>query len=664
MQIVNIIKKLIFIILIMYVIIVRAEAIEIVLKVALNPNLPPYQFEENGKFKGLHIDIMESIAKKNNLIIEYIPMSSNNKCLESLSNGEVDIVLGAISNNKYEKQATDNISQSSIIMIANKDYAYLINNKRDYGNINTVFENDTIGYSYIRKMRNLHYIIVSNQIRAFNNLISGEADALIGVKNSILYQLEKSKTVEDYTIVTNYMAPIQYTILTQNGDGDLRKLLNNELQRIRISGEYTKIYEKWINEDKYIIKKIMNSIIIMIFVFLVILFINFIFNYRLNTLLKKEVDEKTKELKIINNDLQKQIIETRNTNELKNCIVEHSISAIFAIDTDYKITLFSKSACNITNIHNLNIGYDAFDIPLLETILKSILNKLFVEDIKIINEELTIKDEENNSKSYRYDIYQLYNFDNSIRGAIITIEDITEELKIKDQIFEREKNKALNQIIAGIAHEIRNPLTSIKAFIQLIPAKIDNQKFQNQLTEIVPKEVDRVNNLIKDLIDYAKPETNNKNIIDLSEIINSCIFLIKPTLNKKKIELILSEEKNLQLYVDKNQIKQILINIILNGLESMAEKISKFNITNNLQININTFSKGDNVCITIVDEGMGMTEEQIKKSFEPFYTSKSYGTGLGLSLSKQFVEENNGTLTIESEPLLFTKVTIKFRRVS
>lgn len=664
MKIVELIKKLIILILVLFTYTVKADAIETILKVAVNPNLPPYQFEEDGQFKGLHIDILENIARRKKLIIEYIPINSNDKCLESLANGEVDIVLGAISNKKYEDQLTDNLSQSSIIMIANNHYANLIKDKKDYGSINTVFENDTISYSYIRKMRRLHYTLVSNQIRAFNTLISGEADTLIGVKNSILYQLEKSKLEDKYTIVTNYMAPIEYVIITKKGDNDLKNLLNNELQRIRISGEYTKIYEKWINEEKYIVKEIMNSVIIMVLIFLAILLINFIFNYRLNTLLKKEVNEKTKELQTINKDLQKQIIETRNTNELKNCIVEHSISAIIAIDTDYKITLFSKSACNITDIYNLSIGYYAFDIPLLRTVLGNIVNKLFVEELKIINEVLTIKDNENDSKSYRYDIYQLYNFDNSIRGAIITIEDITEELKIKDQIFEREKNKALNQIIAGIAHEIRNPLTSIKTFVQLIPAKIDNQRFQNQLVEFVPKEVDRVNSLIKNLIDYAKPETNNKSKVDVNEIIKSCTILIEPTLVNKKIELVISKVDNLYVYADKNQLKQILINIILNGLDSMTEKISKLKLTNNLHIKIKTFSNDENVNIVIIDEGMGMTEEQIKKSIEPFYTSKANGTGLGLSLSKQYVEENEGVLLIESDPMLFTKVTLKFRRFS
>jgi polar amino acid transport system substrate-binding protein len=643
---------------------IKVEAIDSIIRVAFEPNLPPYQYVENEQYKGVHIDILNNIADKNNFIIQYIPMNSSNECLEALSNGEVDIVLGAIKNHEFEEQSTDSISQSSIIMIASNEYASLIKSKKNMGTIKTVFENETIGYSYIQKMKNLRYIVVSNQLRAFDILTSGEANVLIGVKNSILYQLEKANLEEKYTIVNNYMVPIEYSIITKKGDKELQDLLNSELRRIRISGDYVKIHQKWINEEKYAIRKFLDTVAAIAAVFAAVLLSIFIFNFRLNLLLKKQVDEKTKELQKVNKDLQNQINETRNYNELKNCIVEHSPSGIIAFGTDYKITLFNGSACNLTKLKDFPIGQSVFDIPLINNILKNIADKLFKEDLKIINKEITLKTEENKSASYRYDMYQLYNFDNSIRGAIITIDDITKELKIKEQEFEKEKNKALNQIIAGIAHEIRNPLTSIKTYIQLIPTKMGNQSFQNQLVEFVPKEVDRVNNLIKSLIDYAKPVINNKHKVNVSEIIKSCTLLIKPTLENRNIELIVSIENDLTIFADKNQVNQALINIILNGLDSMMEKAKNGGMQNKLHMRINAWREKDNIFIQVIDEGIGMTDEEVKKSTEPFYTNKVNGTGLGLPLSKQYIEDNNGMLTIESKPLLFTKVTVRFRGYS
>ena len=242
-------------------------------------------------------------------------------------------------------------------------------------------------------------------------------------------------------------------------------------------------------------------------------------------LLKNQVDEKTKELQETNKSLENQIIETRNNNELKNRIVESSPSGIIVFDRKFNVTLFNQSAFILTGMEETPSSI--FDIDLLKKILKDKIDRLFLKNSEFLNQEITIRDELTNENiSYRYNIYHLYDFDGSIRGAILTIDDITKELKIKEQVYEREKNKSLNQIVAGIAHEIRNPLTSIKTFVELIPIKRESKQFQDQLAEFVPKEVDRVNNLIKNLIDYAKPETNNKETININEIIKSIEFAI------------------------------------------------------------------------------------------------------------------------------------------
>ena len=638
------------------------NAVDTIVRVAFEYGLPPYQFIENGQSLGVHIDILNNIAQKNNFTIEYVPMKSEIECYNALEVNSVDLVLGVVKNEKFRYQSTDSISQSSIIMISNKDKANTIRNNKNKL-IKTVFENDTISYSYIQKIKNMRYRIVSNQSRAFNVLTSGDADVLIGVKSSIIYQLQKANLEDEYTIINNYMVPIEYTILTKKGDSDFLRKLNSDLQQLRISGEYVKIHDKWVNEENYLMKEIINYVIALIIIFILIFLFITVVNYRLNNLLKKQVREKTKELLQINEDLQKQIIETRNNNELKNCIVEHSPSCIIVFDTDFKINLFNKSACKLTNLSSLNIGQSILEIPFIYDILNDKLNKIFNENLTIINEEITISDEYVENKSYRYDIYQLYNMDNSIRGAIVLVDNVTEELKIKEEIFEKQKNIALNKIIAEIAHEIRNPLTSIKTIVQMIPFKKEDQKFQFQLADIVPKEVDRVNNLINNLIDYAKPKINNKQIVNISEIIISCSMLIKPTLQKNSIKLIISDDENLSLFADKNQIKQVLINILLNAIDSIKEKIKNSDLkNNNLHIFINAWEDSEYVYIQIIDEGLGMTDDEIKKSMRPFHTNKSNGTGIGLNISKQYVEENNGVFIIESNPQFCTKVTMKFSR--
>lgn len=659
-------KVFIVIIIITFIIILfnlKVYSIDTILRVAFDPNMPPYQFIENDQYLGVHIDILNKIAQKNNFIIEYIPIENISKCMEALENGEVDIVLGIMLNNntKYKSELTENISLSSICMIVHNNK--IENMQNGISSFVTTFENNTISYSFTRNIRNLRAIVVSNQVRAFNLLISGKADALIGIKDSIIYQLEKADIGDEYTIVKNFMVPIEYVMAVKPGDVDLQKKINKGLQQLRISGEYEDIYTKWINEDKYVIRKIIQKVIYVALMLSIIVVAIFMFNLRLNILLKKQVNEKTKELQKINKDLENQIIETRNYNEIKNCIVENSPSGIIVFDREYKITLFNKSASKLTDIYELPIRRSIFEVELLKNIIHDKKDAVFLPDSKFLYQEIVLKNKNEESISYRYNIYQLFDLNNNVRGAILTIEDITREIKIKEQIYEREKNKALNRIIAGIAHEIRNPLTSIKTFVELIPIKRDNVQFQNQLAEFVPKEVDRVSNLIKNLIDYAKPEDINKEDILIKDIIKSCTVLISHVLENEKIELFIDIDEELSIKADKNQIKQIIINIMLNGFDSMKEKIkASENISEKLSMDISAWEDDKNVFIQIIDEGIGMTEEEIKKAVEPFFTTKASGTGLGLYISKQYIEKNNGVMIIESERFKYTKITLKFEK--
>jgi polar amino acid transport system substrate-binding protein len=654
-------KIIIFALAIMLFSHIEVNAIDTVLKVAVNPNLPPYQFIDNTKLVGMHIDIMNELAVRYGFIIEYINIEDTSKCLEALEKGEVNIVLGVMINDnvKYKAGLTENISHSTICMITNNSKIESMQNK--INKLTTTYEDNTVSYSFIHNMKNLKTIVVSDQKRAFNMLASKKAEALIGVKDSILYQMEKANLEDEYTILNNYMGSIEYVMAVNSGDVNLQKKINNGLQQLRISGKYEEIHDKWVNEDKYIIRKLIEKIIYFAVIILSAIAVILIFNLRLNVLLKRQVNEKTKELQKTNKALEDQIIETRNNNELKNRIVENSPSSIIVFDIEYKITLFNQSACKLIGITELSIGQSVFSIELLKNLLYDKKDRLFLYDSKILNEEITLRNGDDQNICYRYDIYQLFDPSNNVRGAILAIEDITREIAIKEQTYEREKNKALNQIIAGIAHEIRNPLTTIKTYIELIPVKRDNVKFQSQLTELVPKEVDRVSNLIKNLIDYAKPENSNMEVIAVKELIESSTALICHVLENEKIDLNIDIENGLNIKADKNQLKQVLLNIILNGFESMKNKISNNSeIKEKLKMHIKAWKSKGVIFIQVIDEGIGMTEYEIKKSIEPFFTTKASGTGLGLYISKQYIEKNGGTIQIESKKSLYTKILLRF----
>ena len=240
------------------------------------------------------------------------------------------------------------------------------------------------------------------------------------------------------------------------------------------------------------------------------------------------------------------------------------------------------------------------------------------------------------------------------------MEECTKEKLLREKSLKKEKDTAIATIIAGIAHEIRNPMTAIKTYIELLPLKKDNEKFREQIVTIVPKEVERVNRLIENLIDYIKPKANSISDINLYDIINSSMLLLKPTFDKNSIKIELDIDTTLSIKGDPAQIKQVLINILLNSIDAINEKKEKINEKEEYFIKIKSYAFEEHRIIEITDNGIGMTEKELNNIYEVFYTTKAKGTGLGLPLTKQLVEKNSGNLFVESEKNKFTKFTIIF----
>jgi polar amino acid transport system substrate-binding protein len=656
-------KIIIFILLFINIATLNVLGIETILRVGVEPNLPPYQFKKDGELVGLHIDLLNKIAEKNNYKIEYIEFKNSSESEESLEYENIDLILGSIKQNysPLEPFYTDSISQSNICTIAKKEIALDIKNKDNIESYNAVFENNTIRYSFIKNMRNLKYIVVSNQERAFETLLSGRADILIGVKDSALYQLEQINAEDDYSIINNYMATIEYTIIVKKGDFELLNKLNNEIDNMRISGQYEDIYEKWLISEEGFFERVGKRIIIGLAIVLLGLILISVFNYRINKILKKQVDKKTKELNETNKNLEKQIIETMNYNELNNCIVENNPNGLIIFNKKFEIISYNQNAHKFNGLENIEIGKDIFKYELLSNMISGKEEEIFNYNRNFYNEEISIETHGEN-RIFKYHIYKLFDYNQEIRGGILSIEDITDEVVIREQIYEEGKNKALNRMIAGIAHEIRNPLTSIKTFVEMIPRKINNENFQNQLLEHVPNEVERVNKLINNLIDYAKPSKRLKEKIQINKLIEDTMSLLENTVKGSKITINKNIQQELYIYADSNQIKQVFINIFLNGIEAIKEKANQTNKeTDRFNINIKALKMDNNIIIQILDEGIGMTEEEIVKSKEPFFTTKAKGTGLGMYLIKQYIEENEGILKIESEKFKYTQITIIFK---
>ncbi|MBP2642778.1 MAG: atoS 3 [Firmicutes bacterium] len=236
-----------------------------------------------------------------------------------------------------------------------------------------------------------------------------------------------------------------------------------------------------------------------------------------------------------------------------------------------------------------------------------------------------------------------------IIGAVVVFQDLTEKRSMQAQVLKAERLAALGELMAGVAHEIRNPLTAIKGFVQYLTTA-DSERERQEYMPIIIKEVDRVNRVIETLLYFARPTTNNYSKVDINSLIEETLVLVKNinTLHKAQFELKLNKEIGL-IEGDAEQLKQVLLNLLINAVQAIEEQG---------KVGIETWRKEKAVGFSITDTGSGIKAEDLDKIFDPFFTTKASGTGLGLAVVQRVIQAHFGQVNIESKAGEGTTVTI------
>ncbi|MBT2699216.1 PAS domain S-box protein [Bacillus sp. ISL-40] len=219
--------------------------------------------------------------------------------------------------------------------------------------------------------------------------------------------------------------------------------------------------------------------------------------------------------------------------------------------------------------------------------------------------------------------------------------DITERKKTEEVLHRQDKLAAVGQLAAGVAHEIRNPLTSMKGYAEFL--QLDEKDPERmEFLSIILDEIERVNTIVEDFMVLAKPkavELEEKNVVP---VIKNVVSLLEFEARKKNVRLTFDcHHENIQIECDENRLKQVFLNFIKNGIEAMP---------NGGELHVKTIIHDNNVQISIQDTGVGISKEKLKKLGEPFYTTKKNGNGLGLMVSFKIIESHNGKVFVESEP--------------
>lgn len=234
----------------------------------------------------------------------------------------------------------------------------------------------------------------------------------------------------------------------------------------------------------------------------------------------------------------------------------------------------------------------------------------------------------------RWRVVKNYPYLNQLNENANDNEEIHEQLKKLDRL------NIIGELAASIAHEIRNPMTALKGFIQLLEPSIKQE--HGMYYEVITSELARIDSIINEFLILAKPQAIKYEVKDICQIMKETVDLLNAQAVLYNVQFKTSYESKLPpMFCEPNQLKKVFINIIKNAIEVMP-------YGGNISITIN--SLGDNhIKVSIQDEGSGIPKEKIQKLGEPFYTTKEHGTGLGLMVSYRIIEEHKGKIEIESE---------------
>ena len=243
--------------------------------------------------------------------------------------------------------------------------------------------------------------------------------------------------------------------------------------------------------------------------------------------------------------------------------------------------------------------------------------------------------------------------DGKVVQVIEYIKNVTSKIKLEDQLLYQERLAGIGELAAGIAHEIRNPLGSITASSQFCLSKYKLSGLVRKHLKIILRNSENANKIIKDLLDFAKPREISFKVCNIGKVINDACNLVKVRCLRQHVRLTLRYSRRLpRILLDEKRLEEAFLNFILNALDAMSNG-------GRLVINANTDLQNNEIVVSFLDTGEGITSENLNKLFTPFFSTKENGIGLGLCLAHQVVSYHKGRINIESKVGQGTEVMVR-----
>ena len=346
------------------------------------------------------------------------------------------------------------------------------------------------------------------------------------------------------------------------------------------------------------------------------------------------------------------------TNDLKirNYILDNSMSGCLMLDMSGTVMYLNASLSNLIGLYprkkylDVNVSKVVTDQDIVKFV------RSFIRSDKPSNEEFfEVDDPVHGQRSISCMASKVAD----PKAVLFVFRDMTFFNRFKEEFRKNESLAQMTTMAAGVAHEIKNPLASISIYLQLMDKMMEKNGSMTRAEakkylDVVSEEVDRINKIAVDFLFAVKPMKVNLAICNVNDIVKKTVDVIKAELKEKGISLKMHLAVSLpKVLADSTLIQQSILNLVKNAIQAMPEG------KKDPEISISTFIEGDMVKISVADNGCGMTEEQMSKIFEPYYTTKSSGTGLGLTVLFKIMKQHEGDVTVRSTPGAGSEFTLQ-----
>jgi len=329
------------------------------------------------------------------------------------------------------------------------------------------------------------------------------------------------------------------------------------------------------------------------------------------------------------------------TEDYTRQVVANMPNGLLSIDSRGRIVSYNRLSLELLGLQESDVR--ALNLKTIIDFQASGIDQTLAHCRPILEREIRHKSKSGEMIPLSMSATPILEEDDLCQGAVIVLRDLREIKQLEEKVRRSEKLAAIGKLAAGVAHEIRNPLSSIRGFAQFLSQGLKDSPREQAYAQTMVSEVDRINRVVTDLLTFARPTRAEAVPADVTELVEHCVRLVQADADSRNITLRRNITDLSKVRLDTNQLTQALLNLLLNAMQSVESG-------GTIEIGAALKPSDDRLLLWVEDNGAGIQPDRVEKIFDPFYTTRDKGTGLGLAIVHKIVENHQGEIGVESPP--------------